>query len=80
MIGITNYEKTIYILSFTSASASILPGNENSNGLNEPSGFTKEIKYLRDRGITTVKFKDGTMLNLDEVDLSKMDWITKWKY
>jgi hypothetical protein len=49
-------------------------------GLFEPSGFAKEIKYLRDREVKIVKFKDGTILNLDEVDLSKMDWITKWKY
>lgn len=46
----------------------------------EPSGFAKEIKYLRDRGIKTVKFKDGSSINLDEVDLSEMDWITNWKY
>ncbi|MBD0776984.1 fibronectin type III domain-containing protein [Maribacter sp. ANRC-HE7] len=51
----------------------------NSNLLFEPSGFAKEIKYLRDRGVKIVKFKDGSNLNLDEVDLSEMDW-SKWKY
>ncbi|MEJ1222649.1 fibronectin type III domain-containing protein [Sediminicola sp. 1XM1-17] len=49
-------------------------------GLYAPSGFAKEIKYLRDRDVKIVKFKDGTSLNLDEVDLSNMDWITNWKY
>lgn len=52
----------------------------NANLLFEPSGFAKEIKYLRDRGITTVKFKDGSELNLNSVDLDDMDWITNWKY
>ena len=49
-------------------------------GLFQPSGFAKEIKYLRDRGITVVKFKDGSDLNLNNVDLNDMDWTTKWKY
>ncbi|WP_339757651.1 hypothetical protein [uncultured Winogradskyella sp.] len=62
------------------ARASYLATNILMVYLYEPSGFTKEIKYLRDRGITTVKFKDGKILNLDEVDLSKMDWSTKRKY
>ena len=52
----------------------------NANLLFEPSGFAKEIKYLRDRGVTTVKFKDGSDLDLDSIDLDDMDWITNWKY
>ena len=48
-------------------------------GLYAPSGFAKEIKYLRDREVKIVKFKDGSNLNLDEVNLSNMDW-SKWKY
>ena len=52
----------------------------NANLLFEPIGFAMEIKYLRDREVNIFKFKDGSNLNLDEVDLSKMDWITKWKY
>lgn len=52
----------------------------NANLLFELIGFAMEIKYLRYREVKIVKFKDGTNLNLDEVDLSNMDWITKWKY
>ncbi|WP_175609838.1 fibronectin type III domain-containing protein [Zobellia uliginosa] len=48
-------------------------------GLFQPSGFAKEIKYLRDRGISVVKFKDGSDLNLNNIDLNDMDW-SKWKY
>ena len=52
----------------------------NASNYFEPSGFAKEIKYLRERGIKTVKFKDGSTLNLESVDLSEMDWLTNWKY
>ena len=53
--------------------------NKNT-GLNEPSGFAKEIKYLRDRGIKKVKFKDGTQLDIETVDLNDLDWKTNWTY
>lgn len=53
---------------------------ENPNGLFEPSGFAKEIKYLRDREVTNIKFKDGSSLDLNGVDLSAMDWETNWKH
>ena len=53
--------------------------NENS-GLFEPSGFAKEVKYLRDRGIKKVWLNDGSTLNLEEIDLSELDWKTNWKY
>jgi len=45
-------------------------------------GFAKEIRYLRERGINQVKFKDGTILNLDTVDLDniKLDWETNWNH
>jgi len=46
---------------------------------NKPSGLAKEVRYLRDRGITKVKFKDGTTIDLTEIDLSKLQW-TAWKY
>lgn len=44
-----------------------------------PSGFAKEIKYLRDRGIKNVTLKDGTNLNLDDIDLSNLNW-AGWQY
>lgn len=44
-----------------------------------PSGLAKEVRYLRDRGITTAKLKDGTVIDLTKIDLSKLDW-TGWKY
>lgn len=43
------------------------------------SGFAKEIKYLRDRGIKNVTLKDGTNLNLDDIDLSNLNW-AGWQY
>jgi hypothetical protein len=47
--------------------------NPTSN-LVEPSGFAKEIKYLRDNGITTSKLKDGTIIDLNSIDLSNLHW------
>ncbi len=44
-----------------------------------PSGFAKEIKYLRDRGIKNVVLKNGTNLNLDDINLNSLNW-SKWKY
>lgn len=38
-----------------------------------------EIKYLRDRGIKNVTLKDGTNLNLDDIDLSNLNW-AGWQY
>ena len=54
----------------------------DATDLFEPSGFAKEIRYLRERGINQVKFKDGTILNLDTVDLDniELDWETNWKH
>jgi hypothetical protein len=54
----------------------------DATNLFEPSGFAKEIRYLRERGINQVKFKDGTILNLDTVDLDniKLDWETNWNH
>jgi hypothetical protein len=46
---------------------------------NTPSGFAKEIKYLRERGISTVYLKDGTQLNLNDIHLYNLNW-SKWKY
>jgi len=43
-------------------------------GLYEPSSFAKEIKYLRDRNIKVVKLRDGSNLNLDNIDLDELDW------
>jgi len=51
-------------------------------GLFEPSGFAKEIRYLRNKGINKVKFKDGSILVLSSVDLDNigLDWETNWIY
>lgn len=42
----------------------------------KPTGFAKEIRYLRENGITQVKFKNGKVLNLEQVDLNNIgiDW------
>lgn len=39
-----------------------------------PTTFAKEIKYLRDHGVKTVFLKNGTAINLDN-----LNW-TGWKY
>ncbi len=44
-----------------------------------PSGLAKEIKYLRDRGVTNVKLKDGSTINLNDVNLDFLNWST-WQY
>ncbi|WP_194767353.1 hypothetical protein [Tamlana sp. I1] len=48
----------------------------------EPFGFAKEIKYLRENDVNQVKFKDGSVLDLNSVDLDNigLDWKTHWKY
>ena len=40
----------------------------------KPSGLAKEIKYLREHGIKTAKIKDGSNVNLDDVDLSFLNF------
>jgi hypothetical protein len=37
------------------------------------------MKYLRDRNIKTVYFKDGSVINLDNINLNDINW-TEWKY
>jgi hypothetical protein len=44
-----------------------------------PSGFAKEIRYLRDRNIKTVYLKDGSAINLDDIGLNNINW-SKWSY
>jgi hypothetical protein len=44
-----------------------------------PTGFAKEIKYLRERGIKSIYLKDGTAINLDIIDLNGLNW-TGWQY
>lgn len=45
----------------------------------KPSGFAKEIRYLRDRGIISVNLKDGSLIDLTTINLDQLDW-TDWKY
>ncbi|MFC4096694.1 hypothetical protein [Euzebyella saccharophila] len=35
---------------------------------------------LAPAGVNAVKLNDGSTLNLEDIDLSEMDWITKWNY
>lgn len=44
-----------------------------------PSGFAKEIKYLREKGIKIISLKDEKSLNLDNIDLSSLNW-AGWQY
>jgi hypothetical protein len=44
-----------------------------------PSIYAQEIKYLYENGIINVKLFDGTIINLNDIDLSKFDW-SKWSY
>lgn len=53
--------------------------NQLNQFTNDPTGLAKEIRYLRDRGLSTVKFKDGTMINLKDIDLDGLNW-GNWKY
>ncbi len=43
------------------------------------TGFGTEIKYLRDNGIRDAYLKDGTLINLDNINLNNIDW-SEWKY
>lgn len=38
-----------------------------------------EIKYLREKGIKQAYLKDGTALNIDNIDLNNINW-SEWKY
>ena len=44
-----------------------------------PTGFAKEIRYMRDRKFFDVSLADGTMINLNNIDLANLDW-SKWLY
>ncbi len=59
--------------------AQLLRGTTVIDGKFIPSGFAKEIKYIRDRGIKNVSLKDGTILNLDDIDLTNLNW-SGWIY
>lgn len=37
------------------------------------------IKYLRDRNVKTIYLKNGTALNIDNIDLNNINW-SQWKY
>jgi len=51
----------------------------NNNFTGMPTGFAKEIKYLRDRGVKNVLLKDGTLINIENINLDNLNW-TGWKY
>jgi hypothetical protein len=51
----------------------------NGEPRNFPSGFSKEIKYLREKGIKNVYLKDGAVINIDNINLNNLDW-SQWKY
>ncbi len=48
--------------------------DEQGNSTKIPTGFGKDIKYLIDNNIKTVYLKDGSTINLDDVDLSGINW------
>lgn len=52
---------------------------EGMDPTTRPTGFAKEIKYLRDRGVKNVSLKDGTFINLDDINLDGLSWVN-WKY
>jgi hypothetical protein len=47
--------------------------------IRKPTGFGMEIKYLRGKAIKQAYLKDGTSLNLDNINLDNIDW-SAWKY
>jgi hypothetical protein len=51
----------------------------DKENIKQPTGFAMEIKYLRDRGIKNISLKDGSILNLDYIDLNNINW-NQWKY
>jgi hypothetical protein len=44
----------------------------------KPSGFAKEIRYLRDHGIQRVEY-NGSVIDLSSINLDNLDW-SQWEY
>ncbi len=47
-----------------------------NNGLFIPSGYAKELKYLKENGITKIHLIDGSLFDLNQINLDNMsfDW------
>ncbi len=70
----TNKDKVRIILATDPRKKNVLRGHDNGIPNRIPTGFGREIKYLVDNNIKTVYLKDGTTINLDDVDLSNINW------
>jgi len=70
----TNKAKMRIILVTDPTKKNVLRTHENGIPKKSPTGFGREIKYLLDNNIKTVYLKDGSRINLDDVDLSGINW------
>ncbi len=52
----------------------VLRDHKDGESTKRPTGFGREIKYLLDNDIKTVYLKDGSTINLEDVDLSGINW------
>jgi hypothetical protein len=59
--------------------ADLLYVYKNGVKTKDPTGFAKEIKYLREKGITNTYLKEGTQINLNNINLNNLEW-SAWKY
>ncbi len=78
-LAVNNPSKVKITLVSDPTKADLLRVFVNGEPQNFPSGFAKEIKYLREKGIRNVYLKDGTVINLDNINLDNLDW-SQWKY
>ena len=76
---IRNKDKVNPILVSDPRKKDLLRVFEGTYPTTRPTGFAKEIKYLRDRGVKNVSLKDGTLINLDDINLDELSWVN-WKY
>jgi hypothetical protein len=76
---VENPTKIRVILVSDPRKANLLIKFENGIPTYDPTGFAMEIRYLRDRGIKNVYLKDGSTINLDNIELNNIDW-SGWKY
>lgn len=76
---IRNKDKVNPVLVSDQRKLDLLRVFEGMDPTTRPTGFAKEIKYLRDRGVKNVSLKDGTFINLDDINLDGLSWVN-WKY